>query len=340
MIPVLYFRSSSYNQWDYCQMSYYLTYNLGYQQPTQKKANLGTIVHKTLEILARCKQRLQYGEKAGMRIEDSELGTIRFTKRSLNTNKFVVEILNKSYYYYTINDKNNQYDREADFDFCRQMVDACLNINDGQFDPRKMKIVAPEKDFNFPIEEPWAEFEYEGQKTRLAIKGTMDLITELSPDTLEYVDYKTGRRIDWATGQEKDFNKLQNDPQLLLYYYAITKLYPQYDSIVMTIFFLRDGGPFSLCFDKSDNDKFLDMLKNRFEEIRRNKQPQPINQWRSDFRCKKLCHYYKTPWPGSDKSMCNYVEDHIKLYGIENAGKVLKVPGFELTKYKAPGSIE
>lgn len=339
-IPVLFFRSSSYTQWDYCAMSYYITYNLGYKQPTQKKANLGTITHKVLECLAQCKQRMQFGIKPGMRIEDGELGTIKFTEKKLNSNKFVIDLLDLAYKYYTEGDKHNVYDSKKDYDFCRQMVETCLQHNGGQFDPRKMRIVAPEKNFILDINEPWAKFTHEGKESILCIKGTMDLITEASPDTLEYVDYKTGARKDWATGEVKDYDKLMKDPQLLLYYYAISNLYPQYDSIIMSIFFLRDGGPFSLCFEKSDNDKFIEMLRVRFEEIRNCEAPKPINKWRNDFRCQKLCHYYKTKWPGTEISMCNYVEDEIKLYGIDKVNNSLKAPGFTLGYYSAPGQIQ
>lgn len=332
-------RSSSYTQWDYCQMSFFICYNLGYQQPGQKKSNLGTVVHKVLECLAQCKQRLQYGEKPGMRIEDGDVGTIKFTKKSLMSNKFVLKILDLCYDHYTINDTNNQYDRDKDYDFCRRMVDACLEHNNGQFDPRLMRITAPEKSFVIPVEEPWGTFDYEGEQVTLCLKGTMDLITEAAPDTLEYVDYKTGQRKNWATGEVKTYEKLHDDPQLLLYYYAITKLYPQYDNIVMTIFFLRDGGPFSLCFEKSDNDRFMKMLEARVKEIRSAKTVKPINAARNDFRCKILCHYYKTKWPGTDKRMCNHVEDEIKTYGIEVAADMLKKPGFSLGYYQSPGQI-
>jgi ATP-dependent helicase/DNAse subunit B len=339
-IPVLYFRSSSMTQWDYCQLSYYITYVLGYQQPGQKKSNLGTIVHKTLECLAQAKKRLQLGENRGMKILDSELGEVKFTKKSLYSNKFVHDILGKAYCYYVDHDKINDYHPTDDYEFCKQMVYNCLDYNGSTFyDPRNMQIVAPEKSFNLPIMEDWAEFDYQGVKQRLHVKGTMDLITEASPSTLEYVDYKTGQRLDWATGQVKTYDKLQNDLQLLLYYYAMSKIYPNYDHIIMTIFFLRDGGPFSLCFDRSDEEKFLKRLKDRFFEIKDSNMVKPINPTRNDFRCKRLCHYYKTNWPGTNTRMCNHVEDTIKTYGIEYAGEQLKAPGFELGFYSAPGSV-
>lgn len=321
-------------------MSYFITYNLGWQQPAQKKAQLGTIVHKTLECLAQCKQRLQYGEQSGMRIEDTELGTIKFTKTKLNSNKFVSDLLKQSYEYYTTHDKINNYDFNEDYEFCRNMVDVCLNFNDGQFDPRKTRIIAPEKSFDLEIDEPWAKFEHNGKMVNLRIKGTMDLITEASPDTLEYVDYKTGKRINWATGEEKTYEKLQDDIQLLLYYYAIRKLYPQYDHVIMTIFFLRAGGPFSLCYDKHDEDKFLEKLKNKFLEIKASQSPNPRSQERTDFRCYRLCHYYKTNWEGTNQPICNYVENQIKTYGIENAIKNCSKPGFSLDYYSAPGSAQ
>lgn len=336
----LYFRSSSLGQWDYCQMSYFITYNLGWQQPANKKAQLGTIVHKVLECLAQCKQRLQYGEQPGMRIEDGELGTIKFTKYKLNTNKFVSDLLDQSYQYYTTSDKINNYDLNADYSFCKDMVDACLSYNNGQFDPRKTRIVAPERSFDIEIDEPWAAVEYNGEQRKLRIKGTMDLITEASPDTLEYVDYKTGKRVNWATGQEKTYDKLYDDIQLLLYYYAIRKLYPQYDYVIMTIFFLRDGGPFSLCYEKADEQKFLEKLKTKFLDIKNSSSPKPINAARSDFRCTRLCHYYKNKWPETDQPICNYVENQIKLYGIENTMKTCSKPGFALDYYSAPGTAQ
>ena len=46
---VTYIRSSSYNNYDYCQMQYFITYVLGHQSISGKKAQLGTIVHKAME---------------------------------------------------------------------------------------------------------------------------------------------------------------------------------------------------------------------------------------------------------------------------------------------------
>ena len=334
----LYFRSSSLGNWDFCNMQYFITYNLGWQSPANKKANLGTIVHKTLEVLANFKLLTQQQKTKSYSYNDKEIGLFNFDLKTLKSQKLIDEILKRSYDYYVEHTPDIKY-IPSDFKFCKDMVDACFTYSNGQFDPRNQNIVAPEKSFDLEINEPWARVLYNGEIRQLRIKGTMDLITSPEPDIIEYVDYKTGARKNWSTNEEKTYAKLHDDIQLLLYYYAIKKLYPEYKHAIMTIFFLRDGGPFSLCFDDDDQTKFLKMLEEKFIEIKNCTTPKPINKWRSGFKCEKLCHYYKTNWPGTDKTMCHHVEDTIKLYGIENAINKLSKPGFKIDFYSAPGAV-
>ena len=121
--------------------------------------------------------------------------------------------------------------------FCKGLVDDALKYNDGQFDPRKRNVVASEPQFDIAIEEDWAKYEYkmpDGKlvEGRLAIKGTIDLVTEVDEGVIEVIDWKTGRRLNWATGEEKTYEKLLEDPQLLLYNYAISKLFPEYKQAI------------------------------------------------------------------------------------------------------------
>jgi hypothetical protein len=108
----------------------------------------------------------------------------------------------------------------------------------------------------------------------------------------------------------------------------------------MTIFFLRDGGPFTVLYDSKDEEYFMNELKRLYIEIKNNKNPKPINRWRSDFRCQKLCHYYKINWPETETNICQYVENNIKLYGIEETTQNLKKKGFETSFYQSPGSVK
>ena len=174
-------------------------------------------------------------------------------------------------------------------------------------------------------------------KGNLAIKGTIDLVTKIDDSIIEVVDWKTGQRKNWATGEVKTYEKLLDDAQLLLYNYAISKLYPDYDQAIMSIFFTRDGGPFSMCFDNRDQDRFLEMLRKRFEEIKENVKPRPISYSRRDFRCQKLCHFYKNDWPGTNTTMCEHVEQRLHTIGHKETVKECTNEGFNIGYYEAPG---
>jgi hypothetical protein len=319
-------------------MQYFLTYTLGHQSKSGKKAQLGTIVHKVMEVLAGCQHLVQKMKK--MLLIDDALGEIKFTKKKLASDEFVNDILLRSYDWYT--KKCDHKYTKADYKFCNETTWEALNHNDGLFDPRNRKIVAAEPHFDIVIDEPWAKYDYtlpNGEKLegQLAIKGTIDLVTEVEDGIIEVVDWKTGKRLDWATGEEKTYEKLCEDPQLLLYNYAISKLFPEYKQSIMTVFFIRDGGPFSMCFDSKDREKFMEMLKLKFQQISNNQKPQPLSQTRNHWKCTKLCHFYKNKWPGTDQNMCIYTEEHLKKHGMEKTVEECTAKGFSVGHYEAPG---
>ena len=338
---ITYLRSSSFNNYSYCQMQYFITYVLGHQSQSGKKADMGTIVHKVMEILAKLKKELQVNPQHNtIKINDDALGDVSATKAALYKDKIIGTLLDLSFEYYSNKSTHHTFSKK-DKEVCLEMCWAALNFNNGQFDPRNRNIVEAEPHFDIAIEEDWAKYEYvvDGKKikSQLAIKGTIDLVTESADGILEVIDWKTGRRLDWATGEEKTYEKLCSDPQLLLYNYAISKLFPNYNQSIMTIFFIKDGGPFSMCFDKSDQDKFLKMLQQRFEDIQKNNTPKPISQNRDNWKCTKLCHYCKNNWQDTDQNMCMYIENHLKTKGMEETIKQCSRPGFDVGFYSAPG---
>lgn len=275
-----------------------------------------------------------------MKVTDDAIGEIKFTPKNLYTKTFVAKLLKRSYEHYTENCVHHY--TNADYKFCEKSVDQALTYNDGQFDPRERKIVEAEPQFDILIEEDWAKFDYkmpngESVTGQLAIKGTIDLVTEVEDGVIEVIDWKTGRRLNWATGEEKTYEKLIEDPQLLLYNYAISKLFPEYDQSIMSIFYIRDGGPFSMCYDEDDQAKFLKMLEKRFKQIKRNEYPQPISHTRKHFKCTKLCHFYKNKWPGTNQTMCHHVEDHLKAFGEQETMERCTAEGHEIGFYEAPG---
>lgn len=323
-------------------MQYFITYVLGHRSLSGKKAQLGTVVHKVLEVLASCTKELQ--EKPDgkrLSIKDDAIGKVNFTPAKLKTKKFIMDTLARSYEHYTSTCEAKHKYTGSDFKFCQVQTFNALDFNDGQFDPRNRKIVDTEPQFDIAIDEPWAKFKYdvdgETFEGQLAIKGTIDLVTEVEEGIIEVVDWKTGQRKNWATGEKKTYEKLLEDPQLLLYNYAISKLYPNYDQAIMTIFYTRDGGPFSMCFDESDRKKFLNMLKQRFEQIKHNEYPSPCSKNRTSFKCTRLCDFHKKKWPNTNVSMCQYVDDHLHALGHDETVAKCTKKGHSVGYYEAPG---
>jgi hypothetical protein len=120
---------------------------------------------------------------------------------------------------------------------------------------------------------------------------------------------------------------------------------------MVTINFINDGGPFSICFDKSDMIKTEEMLKNKFEKIKQVKRPSLNKTW----MCKKLCHFGKTTFentiiPSLEEyrenqitpvnqcmTKCEQVKHDIELKGMNEVVKEYKAPDHSFGFYKPPG---
>lgn len=331
-----------------CEQQYFFEYVLGWRGPSNQKADKGTIVHKVLEILAFIKKGQQDNTRL---IEDDIIGEIDIEDYQLDN------IIDLVYNYYASQFKHHEW-KEKDYKDCYNWVYKAINYHDGAFDPRNKHIVCPEQRFDLEIDKPWASYKYntknEALEGNLAIKGTIDLITQVNEDTLEIIDWKTGRRLDWATGQEKTQAKLEKDPQLRIYHYAIQKLYPHIKHFIVTIFFINDGGPFSVCFGEQDLKETEQMLRDKFEYIKKTQKPKLNKSW----MCTKLCHFGKTTFENTqipalkeyrdnqnipiDQYMtkCEQVKHDIEIKGMEEVVDEYTMPGYSVGKYKAPGSVE
>lgn len=330
-----------------CEQQYYLEYVLGWRGLSGQKADKGTIVHKVLEILAVIKKASQDNIEIA---DDDIIGKINVSQYSLD------HIIKKVYDHYSLQTTHHKWSKK-DFDDCYNWVYKAINFNNGMFDPRNRNIVCPERHFDFEIKKQWSQYKFNTPdgilEGNLALKGTIDLVTSVNDNTLEIIDWKTGKRLDWATGQEKTQEKLEKDPQLRIYHYAISHLYPNIDHIIFSIYFINDGGPFSICFDKSDLSATEEMLRQKFETIKRTKKPKLNKTW----MCNKLCHFGKTTFEnshvlpiieyrdnqicskGSFMTKCEQIKHEIELKGIDEVTKEYKNLNHQFGKYKAPGSI-
>lgn len=331
-----------------CEQQYFFEYVLGYRGPSNQKADKGTIVHKVLEILAIIKQSEQNNQQF---CEDDVLGKI-------DTKQYNIDSITKEIYEYYSGKFHHHKWTEKDLKDCKLWVEKAISYNGGMFDPRNRDILCPEQHFDIVIDKPWAKYKYDTSQGSiegtLAIKGTIDLITKVNDNTIEIVDWKTGRRLNWATGQEKTQEKLEDDPQLRIYHYAVQKLYPNIDHVMVTIFFINDGGAFSVHFDKSDLPRTESMIREKFDIIKKTKKPRLNKSW----MCNKLCHYGKTTFENSKilpiieyrdnqtcqkdtfMTKCEQVKHDIELKGIDAVVDEYTVPGYTVGKYKAPGSVE
>jgi hypothetical protein len=334
-----------------CHQQYFIEYILGHRQIVGIAADKGTIVHKVLEICAACKKAFQDGEEY---IEDEIVG-------KLHTHKYEPEYLNNiidivyNYYSSAITHHNWTLKHYQD---CVNWSWQALKYNNGMFDPRTRLVVAPEIQFDFEIQEDWSHYRYDTEdgiiEGNLALKGTIDLITELDPTCYEMIDWKTGQRKDWATDHIKNEALLYKDPQLRMYHYAMIHLFPNIKRFLITIFFIKDGGPYTLLFEEKDIETTLAMIRKRYEYIQQTTIPRLNKSW----KCNRLCHYGKNSFEDTDIEplieerpyqvtrqgqymlMCEQVKYMTQREGIEWVCGNMKKPGFSLTAYKSPGEVE
>lgn len=369
---VNFFRSSLLGSWSYCELKTLLVYNLGMTEPNGKKATLGTATHALLESLAIGKKYIQDNPTSEVVVIDHEhLGKFSFlvsdfykieeldndtvdkinkSRKSKTIYKSHVPLkyghkrmgqdcvnllINKACQVYSLTSEDSW--TPADFRDVNNWSWMTLDYLDGCFDPRNQDIISPEMSFDIELKRDWAKYSYEvkGEKFSgyLRLKGTIDLITRSNSGQIHIVDYKSGQRIDWGDNcKEKDFDYLLNDKQLMFYYYVASQLFPD-DDIYITIFFIRDGGPFTIPFDRTRIPEIEQWLMEQFQEISSDELPKMVSESQTDFRCTRLCKFFKD---GSCLKIANELKEKGLQYVIDNR----QVPGFKIGTYVDPGATD
>lgn len=284
---------------------------------------MGTITHKVMQTLGDKKVAMNKGLDI---VEDEETGR-DLTLEECDDLKLLNDI---AFDYYS--GAFPEVDiTEADRRTCLKWAEKAVAYQDGSLDPRNQDVFATELFFDIEIKEPWAKYKYDFEDQTiegyLSIKGTVDLIVSQGGDYYEILDYKTGKRIDWATGEEKTYDKLQKDTQLLLYYYALKNMYPEREFSV-SIYYINNGGLFSMVFDEEDYQLAESILRKKFEQIRSIQQPRLLSNEHAHWKCKKLC-LFSSEYEDSGKSICQHIRDEIKEKGVvkvvEEYGKIEKI---------------
>lgn len=335
---ITYLRSSSFNTYNVCPHQYYIQYVLGIDQVFKKSATIGTMTHKALEYFAKQKLAIQNGEDSFY-----DDGLDRLVKVDEVDFDFATNTAWNLY--------NKVESREGpwvaqDLATVYEYTEIALSYNDGEYDPRKLDIFTVEDFFDIHFDEPWSAYHYileDGReiKGNLSIRGTCDLLLYESRDPLvvEYLDWKTGKyNTDFATGKVKDENALREDPQLMIYNYAIRQKYPQIKEMIFTLNFIRAGGPVSVIFYPEDTERCLESIKSRFLEIKNDNNPNwikddnPSQKW----KCQYVC-YFNQQKLANGKTICDHIHSLIKRKGIAwVTNKYAKLD--KLNKYEGGGN--
>jgi hypothetical protein len=307
-VLVTYLRSSSIGAYDWCPHSAWIGGNFGIRRDSLLKTDMGSCVHKALEILAQ--QKLAQQEKQA-EFGDGELGCVWKTG-SISPD----DAVSLSYLHYSSPSKSPHIWTDVEERQCRKWVWDVLRYDGGLYNPSQMHVVIPEQYFDIEIRRPWAWYSYDlpgGQlQGFLRIKGTMDLIQRLDEKTIHYIDWKTGRRMNWNTKRAKSVAELQKEPQFLLYYFALRHLYPA-DDVIFTVFYVQDGGPHTLYFDDSSLEAAENMLRREYEKMRDDQAPTLVAP---SWKCTK-CSYSTQEFENTGQSVCEYFRNERVQLGMD-----------------------
>lgn len=277
---------------DFCEQAYFLKYVLGLNEPVGAAAHIGSVVHKVLECLALWKKH----QKA---FEDSELGIINSCD--------IDNLLNLSFNF--ISNKYPNLLSDTDKKTCIKLINKTLLFKNGMYNPLHLNVVDAEQYFDLELNTSWCK--------NLHMTGVIDLVTLHGDNVIEIIDWKTGARFDWSSKTEKGFSELCNDIQLQLYFYAAKKLYPHIQNIIITIFYIKDGGPTSIPFTDITLEKLDSKLETLFRLVTECRVPRLVSPTRDHFKCKKLCFFGKTQWQDSGQSICEFMHRSIIKDGID-----------------------
>jgi hypothetical protein len=140
--------------------------------------------------------------------------------------------------------------------------------------------------------------------SNITINGIIDVITELDNDTIEIVDYKTGKYV-------QSYNECAKDPQLLIYHLAAKTQWHNYRNFFITIYYLRKK-PLTLSFSPKDEVGTENALKHYWHSIINDQSPKRrCDRWDGSVKYDHVCKYM------CDIQTCEEQFDLFKANGYE-----------------------
>jgi hypothetical protein len=283
--------ASAIKAYHFCPFQYWLNYVLGLEAPSGKSAVLGQIVHLILEWMSRLRMK-------GKEVDPHWL--LEWAWDTGVTRNPQVEIR-----------KTTRLGESADHRFVRESVEKVLAHP--FHDVRRLKVLGAEVrvDLSLPGE-MWKT--PSGEQFR--ITGYMDLVHEIDADTIEVIDWKTGKRQDFGTMKGMDFYALMRHAQPRLYHLAANQMYPHYPNVLVTFYYMNDGGPVTLPFTFEDLAPTLGAVWKFYDTVRRDGTISRSRTW----KCSHLCPYGRT-------GLCDRVWVDLHTYGQDFVESMYTEPG-------------
>jgi hypothetical protein len=183
-----------------------------------------------------------------------------------------------------------------------------------RYNPANCDVLMAEKWFKIPlVGEEWTT----GGDHNLVLNGVIDRVDRISGDEIEIIDYKSGQRKEFVFGSKispkKELPDFFDDIQVRMYHLAAAEMFPDVQVFLVTIYYLVDGGPYTVAFTRDDLDATRHMIWKRKEEIIKNTDPSQNKGW----WCNKFCHFGTTKsceqiWRQKERFGLSFVTD---LYG-------------------------
>jgi len=245
--------ASSIDTFDICNYSYKLRYVYGLKGFPNMGSEKGTVCHTVFEKYARCCMDDEY----------DAFDVDGCLEREFDKHFETVDL---------------EYDREEEIEDCRKMIHKVLDKKNNVF---QHKILGVEQTVDLVLKSD-GELIYEGYSKDFGdengkidktvdicdvfgryvfrLYGFIDLIVEIDEDTIEVVDWKSGK-------SSKTFEALRKDTQAMLYALAVRYLYPTYDNYIVTFNYLRRK-PITLSFSESEMISITNKLYSRWRKIK------------------------------------------------------------------------
>ena len=248
-----------------CEFKYYLTYHLGIDLGTSFAAEQGSMVHVIFE---------KFGEAKRDGIKNPDIETKWYEYILYAYQKEGIWLLSDKALYREKACEGCQFHGidnvcqltntdvslfagcpKDEFLDSIKLVEKIIN-DPGPNNPLNKEIIDVEQKFDLIIEDG---------NEKIPVNGIIDVVTKHSFDSIEIIDYKTGKHM-------MSYNECLKDPQLLIYNLAVNSQYKDYKNFFITINYLR-ANPITLCYEKEDLTKTTNSLIKNWYLIKGNQTP-------------------------------------------------------------------